>query len=149
MTKQPQSNFASIQCEIAIKITLISNFSKFKFKVWILQPYWRHKAPSRAPSPTQELEEWAHSAQIFQFKIILQLLRWDFNCTQLDYILSCFPHNNFCYLSSQFPYNKLFYPQSWVSFNCLCTYSSCFHTISTVIHCLIIFAVSCVINFNV
>merc|ERR1712101_100625 len=41
-------------------------FQSFKFKVWILQPYWGPKAPTgarRAPSPPQELEGWAFYRQ--------------------------------------------------------------------------------------
>ena len=53
--KQPQSNFASKQCKIVIKVAQISNFQSLKFKVWTLEPYWGPKAPRRArraPQPT-------------------------------------------------------------------------------------------------
>ena len=76
--KQPQSNFSSRQCKIAIKVAQNYNFQSLMFKVWALKPYWEPKAPSRAHrpqgarralSPSQELEGRACSALNFQYFI--------------------------------------------------------------------------------
>ena len=47
--KQSQSNFASIQCEIAIKVTQISNFSKFKVQSFDIATLLGAEGPQQGP----------------------------------------------------------------------------------------------------